>query len=114
MNIENLRDYCLNKPYAEECFPFDLVTLVFKVKGKMFALTSLDTELRVNVKCNPELAIELREQYPYNVIEGIHMSKKHWNTIIINDNISRKQVEQWIDQSYELVWQSLPKKLRHE
>ncbi len=112
MNIEELREYCLNKPHVTESFPFDLTTLVFKVKDKMFALTDLEGDLTVNVKCDPEQAIELREEYPNHVLPGYHMSKKHWNTVLVNEFISDKLVKQWIDDSYTLVWNSLPKKLR--
>ncbi len=112
MNIEELREYCLSKPHATECFPFDLNTLVFKVHGKMFALTDLEGDLYVNLKCDPEQAIELREQYPHHVLPGYHMSKKHWNTIKLNDYLSDQLICQWIDHSYNLVWASLPKRLR--
>ena len=107
MNIENIREYCLSKPGVAE-------TLVYKVGGKVFLLMGLDNiELSFNVKCEPSLALELREQYPC-VIPGYHMNKKHWNTIIVDGSVSRKQLEEWIDHSYELVVNSLPRKLREQ
>lgn len=103
MDIEQLREYCLSKPDVEETLPFGPDTLVFKVDGKIFLLTSLDTyPLQFNVKCNPELAIDLREQYA-SVIPGYHMNKKHWNTILVDGTISLQQLQQFIDHSYELV-----------
>lgn len=111
MNIEELREYCLSKKGTSESFPFDEVTLVFKVMDKMFALTSLDRELSVNLKCDPEEAIALREEYSA-VLPGFHMSKKHWNTVLIDDSISQKLIEKWIDNSYNLVVKSLTKKLQ--
>ena len=95
--------YCLQKKGVTEDFPFDEETLVFKVMGKLFLLTNInDVEISVNLKCNPELAIELREQYE-SVQPGYHMNKKHWNTIIINGDLSLAQLQQFIDQSYDLV-----------
>ena len=111
MNIEELRSYCLSLKGATECFPFDEVTLVFKVGGKMFALANLDGDLSVNLKCDPEKAIDLREHYPA-VKEGYHMNKKYWNTLQIDGTISEKLIEQWIFDSYSLVLASLPKKAR--
>ena len=110
MNIELLQQYCLSKPDVEETLPFGPDTLVYKVKGKIFLLCSLDTEiLQFNVKCDPDLAIELREEYP-SVLPGYHMNKKHWNTIIADGSIPVKKLKEWIDHSYELVVGSLPKK----
>lgn len=104
MNIEELREYCLAKLNSTESFPFDNETLVFKVNNKMFLLASIESQpLQFNVKCNPEQAIELREQYPMAVLPGYHMNKKHWNTIIINGDLSLAQLQQFIDQSYDLV-----------
>jgi predicted DNA-binding protein (MmcQ/YjbR family) len=103
MNIESLREYCLSKPGVEETLPFGPDTLVFKVGGKMFLLTGLDEEqLSFNVKCEPDKAIELREEYPC-VLPGYHMNKKHWNTIVVDGSVSTKQLKEWIDWSYELV-----------
>jgi predicted DNA-binding protein (MmcQ/YjbR family) len=103
MNIETIRDYCLSKPGAEETLPFGPDVIVFKVNGKAFLLLPLDTEeLRFNVKCDPDLAIELREQYS-SVLPGWHMSKKHWNTIVVDGTVPSKLIREWIDHSYELV-----------
>ena len=98
MNIETLREYCLSKKGTDESFPFDQSTLVFKVMGKMFALTGLDGDLSINLKCDPELAIALREEYDA-VIPGYHMNKKHWNTINIDGTISRQKIEEWIEEN---------------
>jgi len=107
MDIESLREYCLSKPGVEETLPFGPDTLVFKVEGKMFLLVGLDEEqLSFNVKCDPGKAIELREEYSC-VLPGYHMSKKHWNTIVVDGSVSSKQLNEWIDWSYNLV---LPKK----
>jgi len=113
MNIEELRDYCLSKKGATESFPFDEDTLVFKVMNKMFALTGLNTDLKVSVKCDPEKAIDLRNRYSY-VRAGYHMSKKHWNTIDIYLAHDDKLIQSWIDDSYNLVVKSLTKKARME
>ncbi|MEO5682624.1 MAG: MmcQ/YjbR family DNA-binding protein [Chitinophagaceae bacterium] len=112
MDIESLQEYCLSKKGAQETLPFGPDTLVYKVGGKVFLLTSLDAaDFRFNVKCDPDLAEELREQYPC-VLPGFHMNKKHWNTIIADGTVSNKQLQEWIDHSYQLVVESLPKKLR--
>jgi predicted DNA-binding protein (MmcQ/YjbR family) len=104
MNIETLRSYALSKPNAEESFPFGEDTLVFKVNNKIFLLTGLDSHpLQFNVKCHPDKAIELREEFPENVLPGYHMNKKHWNTIIVNGKLSSKQLQGFIDDSYNLV-----------
>lgn len=114
MNIEEFRSYCLKKPATTEGFPFDNDTLVFKVMGKMFALTSLKSEeFRVNLKCDPDLAVRLREEHEA-VIPGYHMSKKHWNTVILDGSISDDLFLEWVDQSYDLIVQSLPKKSRDQ
>lgn len=102
MNIEQLRDYCLCLPGVSEHFPFDETTLVFKVNGKMFALTDLEGPLSVNLKCDPETAIELRERYPA-VLPGYHMNKLHWNTILIDGTISDQLITEWLDHSYKLI-----------
>ncbi|MDA3818369.1 MAG: MmcQ/YjbR family DNA-binding protein [Prolixibacteraceae bacterium] len=113
MNIESLREYCLSKKGATESFPFDETSLVFKVMNKMFALTDLEENLWVNVKCNPETAIELRERYSF-VMPGFHMNKKHWNTIRIDETVPDTFVKKWVDHSYKLVVKSLSKKLQAE
>ena len=102
MNIEELRDYCLSLPGADESFPFDETTLTFKVNGKIFALTDLEPPLSVNLKCDPELAIELREHYP-SVLPGYHMNKKHWNTVHIDGSVGYDLIKEWILMSYKLV-----------
>lgn len=113
MDIEQLQAYCLSKDGVEETLPFGPDTLVYKVAGKVFLLTSLANEegLRFNVKCDPDLAAELREQYDC-VQPGYHMNKKHWNTIVIDGSVSTLQLKQWIDLSYQLVVASLSKKQR--
>jgi predicted DNA-binding protein (MmcQ/YjbR family) len=108
MNIESLREYCLSKPETTESFPFGEDALVFKVAGKMFMLAMLSGELRINLKCDPEKAMELREQYE-SVIPGYHMNKQHWNTVIIDGTVPDRLVKVWIDHSYEEVVKSLPK-----
>lgn len=114
MNLEELRDYCLSKPGVEETFPFGEETPVYKVMGKMFLLTGFEyNPVQFNVKCDPELAVELRERYPC-VEPGYHMSKKHWNTIICDGSVPRKLLHEWIDHSYDLVAGSLPKKEKEE
>jgi predicted DNA-binding protein (MmcQ/YjbR family) len=113
MNIETLREYCISKPAVHESFPFDEVTLVFKVMGKMFAMTNLDGELTVNLKCDPELAIELREKYNF-VLPGYHMSKVHWNTILIYEGVPDALLNEWIDHSYNLVVSKLPKRVQQQ
>ena len=103
MNIESLREYCLNKPNVEETLPFGPDTLVFKVNNKIFLITGFDSRpLQFNVKCDPDRAIELREEFP-SVLPGWHMNKKHWNTIIVDGSVSSRQLKEWIDWSYELV-----------
>jgi Uncharacterized protein conserved in bacteria len=113
MNIEDFRQYCISKKGVTEEFPFDEVTLVFKVMGKMFALTDLEGDFTINLKCDPELAIELRERYPA-VIPGYHMNKKLWNTVVIDGSIPDKLIYEWVDHSYSQVVDKLPKKLKNE
>ena len=102
MNIEFLHDYCISKPNVTEGFPFGEDTLVFKVRGRIFALANLDSEPSVNLKCNPALAIELREKYD-SVSPGYHMNKKHWNTVLLDGSIPEAELFTWIDHSYDLV-----------
>jgi predicted DNA-binding protein (MmcQ/YjbR family) len=114
MNIETLRAYCLAKPAVEETLPFGPDTLVFKVAGKVFLLTGLDSDpLSFNIKCDPDLAVELRERYDA-VKPGYHMNKKHWNTVTVDGSVSGKLIREWIDHSYELVVDSLPAKVKAE
>jgi len=109
MNIEEIRVYCLSRKQTTEGFPFGDDTLVFKVKGKMFGLMNLEGQLRLNLKCDPEEAIRLREEYDA-VIPGYHMNKKLWNTVIIDGSITDQLLIKWIDDSYRLVVSKLPKK----
>ncbi len=102
MNIETLRDYCISKKGADESFPFGEDTLVFKVSGKIFALVNLDGDLSINLKCDPALALELRERYA-SVTAGYHMNKKHWNTINLDGTVPDKEIFSWIDHSYNLI-----------
>ena len=113
MNIEEFREYCLSFPGTDEALPFDENTLVFKVMGKMFALTDLDQFESINLKCDPEKAITLREQYSA-VQPGYHMNKKHWNTVLCVGDVSDVLLKQWIKESYDLVVSGLPKKLQGE
>ena len=114
MNIEEFRDYCLSKKAVTEGFPFDETTLVFKVMGKMFALTDVEGEFKLNLKCDPEKAISLREKYPDHLLPGYHMNKKHWNTVVVDGSIPDKLLYEWIDESYDLIVLSLPKTKRQE
>lgn len=109
--FDQLRDYSLLLSGVTEDLPFGDDTLVFKVYGKIFLLTSLEGDLRINLKCDPELAMRLREEYDA-VHPGYHMNKKHWNTIYIDGSISDELIYKWIDHSYQLVVNSLPLKLR--
>lgn len=113
MNTEELRDYCLEKLAVTEGFPFDNNTLVFKVGGKIFLLVGLEPGNRFNVKCDPEQAIELRERYT-EVQPGYHMNKANWNTVYMDGALTRKQLCEMIDHSYDLIVKSLPKKLKAE
>lgn len=114
MNFEELREYCLLKKGVEEGFPFDDNTLVFKVAGKLFLLSGLDSNpVQFNVKCDPAKAVELREKYSC-VLPGYHMNKTHWNTVICDGTAPKKTIFEWIDHSYALVLASVPKKTRQD
>lgn len=113
MHIEAFREYCLNKKGVEETQPFGPETLVYKVMGKMFALTGLEDPNRCNLKCDPQRALELRASYTA-VIPGYHMNKQHWNTVIYNEDLPDQAILELVDHSYELVVNSLTKKLRQE
>lgn len=113
MNIEEYREFCLSKPGVIEGFPFDNKTLVFKVMGKIFALTDVDEFVGINLKCDPEYALELREKYE-GVIAGYHMSKKHWNTVSTSSDVSDKTLRHLTNHSYELVVSKLTKKQKEE
>jgi predicted DNA-binding protein (MmcQ/YjbR family) len=113
MNIEDLREYCLSKKAVTEDFPFDENVLVFKIGGKIFALCNINSFSSINLKCDPEYAIELREQY-IGVAPGFHMNKKHWNTVHLNQDVDAKLLMHLIDHSYTQVFGSLTKKLQAE
>jgi predicted DNA-binding protein (MmcQ/YjbR family) len=114
MELDELRDYCLGKPFVTEGEPFGPGVLVFKVMDKMFALTSMeDVPLTVNLKCDPERAIQLREEYE-DIEAGYHMSKKHWNTINVQGLVSSTLVRELIDHSFDLVVSGLPKAHREK
>lgn len=112
MNLETVRLYALDKPGTEESFPFDDTTLVVKVGGKIFILLSLD-QPSMNLKADPEMAIEWRERYPA-VVPGYHMNKKHWNTVALDGSLSDEVLREMIDHSYSLVFNALPLKVRTE
>lgn len=104
MNIESLREYVLQKAGVTEGFPFGETVIVYKVNDKIFLLLPLDTiPLQFNVKCDPEVALQLREEYPDSILPGFHMNKKHWNTVIADGSLSAKQLLGFVDHSYELV-----------
>ena len=112
MDLESFREYCLSKPHVTEGTPFGEDVLVFKVGGKMFALTSLDeVPSTANLKCDPDHALELRDRYE-QVRPGYHMNKKHWNTVEIDSGVPDRELRKMIDHSYELVVQSLPRAVR--
>jgi predicted DNA-binding protein (MmcQ/YjbR family) len=102
MDIESLREHCIAKKGVSESFPFGEDTLVFKAAGKIFALVNLGGDLSINLKCDPALAIDLRERYS-SVTPGYHMNKKHWNTVILDGSVPDKEIQSWIDHSYELI-----------
>jgi len=112
MDLAQFREYCLSKPFAAESTPFGPDVLVFKVSRKMFALATLDeVPMRVNLKCDPDLALELRDRYE-QVTPGYHMNKRHWNTVEIESAIPANELRKMVDHSYQLVATSLPKARR--
>ena len=114
MHIEDFRTYCLDKPGVTEGFPFGEDTLVFKVMGKIFAITGLDAiPFRVNLKCDPQYALELRDAHP-QIVPGWHMNKQHWNTVFFEDGLPEDLLRSLIDHSYDLIVASLNKKLQEE
>lgn len=113
MNIEEFRDYCIRKKGVTEELPFGPQTLVFKVMGKMFAITDIDGFESINLKCDPEKAVILREEYS-GVIPGYHMNKKHWNTVSTDGSVPDNLLREWIDESYDLIVAGLPGKLKEE
>ncbi len=114
IDLEDIRLHCLQKPGVTEDFPFGPDTLVFRVLTKIFLLTNLDNyPPTINLKCDPERALELREQYPC-VIPGYHMNKKHWNTVTVDGSVDASLILEWIDHSYELVAKGLTRAQRDE
>lgn len=113
MTFDSFCNYCLAKKGVAETFPFNETTLVLKVGGKMFALADVVEFNSINLKCDPERAVELRESY-MAIQPGYHMSKKHWNTVQLHSDVDDKLLMELIDHSYQLVFESLPKKLQHE
>ena len=113
MFLDEFRTYCLKKPFVTEGFPFDNRTLVFKVDGKLFALLDVNTFDQVNLKCDPEKAIELRERYQ-GIFPGYHMNKKHWNTVRINEDVPDYLIYELLDESYSQVVRTFTKKRRNE
>ncbi len=113
MNVESVREYCLKLKSCTEGFPFDETTLVMKIAGKMFALINLDENPSVNLKCDPEEALELREEFEA-VKSGYHMNKKYWNTVELNETVPDDRLKIWIKNSYKLVVAKLPKVVREE
>jgi predicted DNA-binding protein (MmcQ/YjbR family) len=110
MDIETFREYCLSKKGTTEETPFGPNTLVFKVLGKMFAACEINSFESINLKCDPEIVIELREEFPDSVLPGYHMNKKHWNTVL--SYMPDSFIQKWTDHSYELVVASLPQKIK--
>ena len=108
MDFEEIRNFCLKKKGVTEDFPFNEDTPVYKVMRKMFLLASFSYPISINIKCNPEKAIELRERYS-SVTPGYHMNKTHWNTVLLDGSIPNKEILQWINESYDLVVKGLKK-----
>jgi predicted DNA-binding protein (MmcQ/YjbR family) len=113
MFLDDLRNHCIQKIGVTEGFPFDKGTLVFKVFGKMFALVDVDDFQFINLKCDPEKSLELRELF-HGIQPGYHMNKKHWNSVFLNEDVSDELLLELMDRSYRLVYDSLPKKVRDE
>jgi len=107
MNLEELRQYCNNKPYTTETMPFGPDVLVYKVQEKIFAITSLNDDIcKVSIKCDPDYALELRDNHP-EIIPGFHLNKKHWNTVSLEGRLNPGLIKELIDHSYELVLSKL-------
>lgn len=113
MNIEDFRSYCLSKPFVNESFPFDETTLVFKVAGKMFAVTDLNEPFAITLKCDPEKALFLREHYPA-ILPAWHFNKKHWIRLEIDGSLTDIMIKELIDHSFSLVVNSLPQNIRKQ
>jgi predicted DNA-binding protein (MmcQ/YjbR family) len=114
LDIESFRNYCLSLDFVWEDCPFGPDHLVFKIHKKMFALCSISDFGSVNLKCDPEQAVELREAYPDQIKAAWHMNKTHWNTVSVCEDVSDELILELIDHSYSLIYNSLPKKLRNE
>lgn len=113
MNVEEFREYCLGLKFTTEDMPFDDETLVFKVAGRIFAFVGLEGVFRINLKCDPEEAIEIREAFPA-VTPGFHMNKRHWNTVLVDGTISDNMLKIWIEKSYKLVVGKLTKQEKEQ
>ena len=113
MDLEIVREYCLKKKGVTESYPFDEETPVYKVMGKMFCLSNLEPPFFINLKCDPEKAIELREEFE-QVQPGYHMNKKHWNSVYFEGKASDSLILEWIDDSYDLIVKSLKKAQKEE
>ncbi|MBA2664298.1 MAG: MmcQ/YjbR family DNA-binding protein [Bradymonadaceae bacterium] len=110
MDLEDIRQYCLEKPAVSEDFPFDQDTLAFRVKRKIFLLTNIEAfPARINLKCDPARAVELREEHPSAILPGYHMNKKHWNTVILDGTLTEALIYELVDHSYDLIVASLTK-----
>lgn len=112
VSLEEIRSYCLLKREVSEDLPFDDTTLVFRVYGKIFLLTNIESAASINLKCEPSLAIELREKYP-EITPGYHMNKRHWNTLSLGGGLNTKLIFELIDHSYNMVVKTLPKSVQH-
>ncbi len=113
MNLDEIREYALKKRCVTECQPFGDDTLVYKVLDKIFMLMSIEVPVQINLKCEPEHAIELRERYE-SVIPGYHMNKTHWNSVILDNTIPPKEIMKMVDESYDLIVKAFPKKKKDE
>lgn len=111
MNVEEFRDYCLSKKGVTESFPFDSSTIVFKIGGKLFALAGIELFASINLKCDPNRSIELRETFD-GIKPGFHMNKVHWNTVTVESDVTNQLLLELIDHSFDLVYKSLTKKIR--
>ncbi len=113
MTLSYLRDYCLSKPHTSEDTPFDEDTLCFRVGGKIFGITGITNFEYINLKCDPERSAELRERYD-GITPGFHMNKKWWNSVYVQGQVSDPLILELVDHSYDLVYKSLPKKVKEE